>query len=334
MSDDEQYLRALEVQRRNFEAQFGAIEDLGYVDKSREGSGSKEVSESEEDSEESSEELSEELSEEEDSEEESGSDSHSDSDSQSEFTGFEDNKQTVPVRPKVFKLNDTTSTHVPISKADRKLLKSGRAPTLQEIERKQKLADKQTEKQKRKATQEDSDNLENDIKLQRLLDESHILANSLQYSGADVTLQTLDYEDPTGNARKRTMDSRIRSLAAINSKTGGLPHKLENMPMSMRKGMIKSRDRKIQKYEQEAKDAGIVLSKVKKGQLRDLNAGRGYTSQADRLGTGKKNTKTMRDRGLKIASVGRSTRNGLVIPQDLINKINSRGHRNDKKKRR
>lgn len=101
----------------------------------------------------------------------------------------------------------------------------------------------------------------------------------------------------------------------------------------MRKGMIASRERQIAKYEEEARNAGIILSKVKKGELRDIKQGKGSTLASDRLGTGKKTSKKIRDRGLKINSIGRSTRNGLIISQQEIDKINNQGRRFNKKKR-
>ncbi|KAK6461847.1 hypothetical protein DFJ63DRAFT_320140 [Scheffersomyces coipomensis] len=327
MSEDDDYIKALEIQRRNFEAQFGSIETLGYEDKSKSASnGIKDIDSSEEEEEEDNFEGFQ-------SGEESEDYSSSSSEDDESYSNGSAQVKSEVIRPKVFKLNDPNeSNKAPmVSKRERKLLKSGRAPTLAEIEKKEELARKQTKKQLLKAGKDDGENIENDLKLQRLLDESHILANSLQYSGADLTLQTIDYEDPTGNARKRALDSRLRKLAAVNSSSEGLPKKLENMPMSMRKGMIRSRDMKVAKFEKEAKEAGIVLSKVKKGELRDLKAGRGFTSSADRLGTGKKVTKVIRDRGLKIASIGRSTRNGLVIPQSQIDKINNQGRRSNSK---
>lgn len=331
MSDDE-YLRSLEIQRRNFEAQFGSLETLGYEDKSKVKDNQTENN------------LSDEIEDEYEfkgfgSSDESNSEQHLDQESDAEFDSDQDLESDEEVEqvvaPKVVKLNDAySSTNGPmVSKADKKLLRSGRAPTLAEIAKKEKELEKMTKKSQ-KAVKEDEDNLENDLKLQRLLQESHILANKLDYSGADVTMQTLDYEAPIGNARKRTLDSRLRNISSLNSSTNGLPKTLEKMPMSMRKGMIASRERQIAKYEEEAKNAGIILSKVKKGEMRDIKQGRGATLASDRLGTGKKAPKRVRDRGLKIHSVGKSTRNGLIISQLEIDKINNQGRRHGKKKRR
>ncbi|EAZ63313.1 forty S assembly factor, partial [Scheffersomyces stipitis CBS 6054] len=333
MPEDSEYLRSLEIQRRHFEAQFGSIELMGFEDKVKNGADESE-SGSEIDSENDDNDEVDEY------ETFTGfdgvsSDEDSEMESDSEDSNEEMQHQPARVVPKVVKLSDdfTPTSARQVSKADKKLLKSGRAPTLAELEKKNQEIAAQNKKQTAKTAKEEDDNLENDLKLQRLLQESHILSSSLEYSGADLTMQTLDYEDPTGKARKRALDSRIRNIAAINSSTGGLPRTLEKMPMAMRKGMIRSREQKIRKYEEDARNAGIVLSKVKKGELRDLNSGKGSTSSSDRLGTGKKVAKRVRDRGLKIHGVGKSTRNGIIIPQADIDRINGAG-RNKKGKKK
>ncbi|RLV91280.1 Protein FAF1 [Spathaspora sp. JA1] len=313
---DEEYRRALEIQRRNFEAQFGSIESLGFEDKSKtvEESSTSSKSDNESESEQEQHDF-------------QGFESDSNSDISSEELDEDSEEEEQEEAPKVVKLNSTTSTPIIISKQDRKLLKSGRAPTLHELSIQAQRATKQTPAQ----VKEDSENLENDLKLQRLLQESHILTYSLEHSGAELTLETIDYEDPTGKARRRILDSRMRQLASVNSVRD---RKLESMPMAMRKGMITSRDKKVKKFEAEARDAGIVLSKVRKGHVRDLNEGRGSTSASDRLGSGvskNKNKKHVRDRGLKIHQVGRSTRNGLVLSQGEIEKINNKGKKFNKK---
>lgn len=325
MSDDE-YMRSLEIQRRNFEAQFGSLEDMGFEDKSKEGkhdTSSEESDEMESDEEDVADQF-------------AGFSGDLGAESLESEPEEEEEELDEEPKPKVIKLNEDFSSTPILSKKDQKLVRQGRAPTLKEISEKVKV----TEAQAKINKQEDDDNLENDMKLQRLLQESHILSNHLEYSGADVTLQTLDYEEPTGKARKKALTSRLRNISSTNSATEGLPKRLEKMPMSMRKGMIKSREKRIAKYEQEAKDAGIILSKVRKGELRQLDAGRGSTFSSDRLGTGKKAAPKIRDKGLQINSVGRSTRNGLVISQAEIDKINGKSSSkgksafNGKKRRR
>ncbi|GEQ70780.1 hypothetical protein JCM33374_g4459 [Metschnikowia sp. JCM 33374] len=317
MSDD--YMKALEIQRRNFEAQFGTLESMGFKD----STANAEDSESEQDSDEDS----------------SNSSSGSSSEEEEDFGGFDSDveensgefrqsksgakKPSVTPRlnsvakPKVVSLTESFTPTGPM-KVDRKVARSGRVPTIREQEEKQRQLNKLTKRQQQQAAKEDSENLENDLKLQRLLSESHILAHNIEHSGADLTLQTIDYEAPVGNARRRILDQRIRSVAAINSGTQGLPKKLEKMPMGMRKGMIRARDNRVAEYEREAREAGIILSRVKKGEVRNLDQGRGATLASDRLGMGKKEGKRIRDRGLKIQSVGKSTRNGLRISQSKL----------------
>lgn len=324
---DDDYARQLEIQRANFEAQFGSLEDMGFVDSSRQPQQKKlSTTETEEnvtefggfsDTSQSG---------------DRNSDLEDSLDAPENAVDLSDDEFDEPSpAPKVIKVSANHTAGPAFSKADAKLLRLGRAPTLAEIERKAQQVSAQTKHLQAQASKEDSEHMENDLKLQRLLSESHILASKLDYSGADVTLQTLDYEDPTGKARRRVLDSRIRSAAALNSKTGGLPHRLEKMPMDMRKGMVKTRDERISRYEQEARDAGIVLAKVKPGEIRNLNAGRGSTQASDRIGNGVRVQKKVRDKGLRINGVGRSTRNGLVIAQKDIDRINRTGFKNKKK---
>lgn len=292
----------MELQRRAFEAQFGSLEELGYSDKTKE---------------------------EKEPDDEFGGFSSDSSNSESLESDGSDAESVVssdssdsPPAPKVITLSDSVDPPPSSSKKDRKLLRLGRAPTLAELERKEAELSKLTKKQRAQGAKEDEENLENDLKLQRLLAESHILANQLEYLGADVTLKTIDYDDPTGTARRKVLTHRIRTLAATNSSTGGLPKKLQKMPMNLRKAHIKAREDRVAQYEREAKEAGIVLSKTKNGEVRDLDFGKGSTFVADRLGTGVRASKKRRERGLKINAVGKSTRNGLVISQRDIDRIN------------
>lgn len=325
-------MKALEIQRRNFEAQFGSLESMGFTDKTAQASESDDSSsdDNDNDSDGSSSGSSDEE------EDFGGFDSEYDSDSENvdESRKRVQGKVTPSLnsvtKPKVILLTELF-TPAPVPKSNRKLARSGRVPTIQEQEEKQRQLNKLTKKQQQQAAKEDEENLENDLKLQRLLSESHILAHNVEHSGADLTLQTIDYEAPVGNARRRILDQRIRTAAAINSATGGLPKSLEKMPMGMRKGMIRARDNRVAEYEREAKEAGIILSRVKKGELRNLDQGRGATVSSDRLGTGKKNAKRIRDRGLKIQSVGKSTRNGLRISQLEIDRVNNLGIRKRRK---
>ncbi|KAH3666243.1 hypothetical protein OGAPHI_004432 [Ogataea philodendri] len=223
--------------------------------------------------------------------------------------------------PVVVKFEDKYApSKVEQSKEHKKILKSGKPISLEELKRKKRAREQQELKDSK--TKEDKDDIKNDIALDRLLNESHILAETRAkaYSGADLTLETLDHENPTGKARVKTLQNRLQKVSEVNGKDG---QKLEKMPMNMRKGMVKAQLQRIEKYEREAKDAGIVLAKKKKGEFRQIG-GRGTKSIDTRIGKGIKKDHRIRDRGLKINSIGKSTRNGLIISQKDVDRINGK----------
>lgn len=306
-----EYLKALELQRRAFEAQFGSIEELGYEDKTKVTGD--EVEEMSDDSEMES--------------QDEGSEDQEEYDDEEEFHGFDDDdtEQTSSSReapkPVVVKFKDSSSTYTP-SKQELKLIRKGKILTMEQ----QRLEDERILKLQlaRSKDTNDEENLKNDLELQRLLKESHFLNNTHNdFSGALLTLQTIDYEEPIGKARRRALDSRILQVSELNKNQHS---KLEKMPMSMRKGMISATKQRISKYERDARENGVILSKVKKGQLRDLSNGKGSTSIFTRIGNGTKKRSIIRDRGLQINSVGRSTRNGLILNEKDLAKINGPSH--------
>lgn len=301
--DDAEYLRQIEIQRRNFEAQFGSIEEMGYEDKTKVSDTESLSSDDDDEDEEESDSDDELISGSDDGEE----DDDDEIESEEEFKGFDE------PQPKVIKFKDPTREYQEPTKEQKKLLKSGKAPSL--------LAKSKPTIEKPK-TKEDKENFDNDLELQRFLNESHILSNfKNKESGADLTLQTLDHEEPIGAANRHILQSRLQKLSSVN---GVAKKNLSKMPMSIRKGMVKNRIEKIAKFEKDAREGDIILSKVKKGELRDIG---GSVSISERIGTGLKNNKKLkhRDRGLKIQSVGKSTRNGLIISQREIDRINGTG---------
>ncbi|ANZ73562.1 BA75_00202T0 [Komagataella pastoris] len=312
MMSESEKLDALEIQRRNFEAQFGSLEDMGYIDKTKIRRNSNKIGEHT------------------DNEDDSGSESDTSNEGKTsgseEFNGFSENEEEedydeietqLQGQPKTVKFTENFNTFKEPSKDELKMVRAGKPISLKALQEKQKLALKNSAAN----NSEEQEHLVNDLQLQRLLDESHLLAGSSErFSGADL-LDTIDFEEPIGKARLRTLNARVRKLASTNGKNGGLPARLEKMPMSMRKGMIKKQLEREAEFEKEAKEAGIVLSKKRKGEFRNLATGDRVTSKSDRIGTGIKKVAKMRDRGLKINSVGRSTRNGLVITPKEIAKV-------------
>ena len=98
--------------------------------------------------------------------------------------------------------------------------------------------------------EEDEDsaaNLKNDLALQRLLSESHLLDRAGN-GAADL--------DPSGKTRHKALDLRFQSLGSSAS-----IFKQEKMPMSHRKGMANKARSREENRQKEAKEAGIVLER-------------------------------------------------------------------------
>ncbi|KAG0666955.1 pre-rRNA processing and 40S ribosomal subunit assembly [Maudiozyma exigua] len=352
-SQDDEYMKQLEEQRRAFEAQFGSLESMGFEDKVKEKAD--ESSESEE-----SEEI-----------ECKNNDSTVNSESEDEESEVEEciipkykensNASTSKSGPRVIKFNEPMDTYTEVDKKEQKRIRSGK--TLRQLaeadERRQIIEDKKT-KGAKNVDDNDEENLENDIELQRFLKESHLLSafnqpgsDSNETSGVDLTLKSLKddnvvYQDDQmlGKSRMRTLEMRLGQLSQTNGHSKKLG-KLEKVPMNIRRGMIDKHVKRIKQYEQDAVDGGIILSKVKKGQFRKIEST--YKKDIERrigqsIKTQDKERQTKRQRGLKIQAVGRSTRNGLIISKEDISRIggtvgnkrkwNSKSSSNNNNKRR
>ncbi|EDO15403.1 hypothetical protein Kpol_1063p14 [Vanderwaltozyma polyspora DSM 70294] len=336
-TDEAAYAKMMEMQRKAFEAQFGSLEDMGFEDKTKELN---EESESEDESEQEQE------------EEQSGSGSEYENGSDDQFSGFSDSsdneqndinkksKNAVESGPKVIKFNGPSDIFVVPSKKEQKMLRSGK--TLKHTTSNSNNDDEQNDSDEDENLERE--NLQNDLELQQFLRESHLLAslnsaNSKSESGASLTLQSMNndsiaYQDDVvmGKARARTLEMRLNRLSKINGHDKKI-NRLEKMPIQTRKGMVNKHIKRIEKYEQEAADGGIVLSKVKKGQFRKIE----HTYKRDierRIGTSIKKKdeirNTKRKRGLKVNSIGRSTRNGLVISSQEIARVNGVDKRSSK----
>lgn len=326
-SDDDEYKRQLELQRQAFEAQFGSLESMGFEDKTKQ----LEDSEDSHSEESSKDDMS------------SSSDENADEDAdEDEFAGFssdEDDGGEKEVKPKkqprVIKFSGPSDTYAPPSKKEQKLLRSGKT-----LNKNRKLLEQDPEEKIEDGDEDatlEAENLKNDIELQRFLKESHLLsAFNSSASGASLTLNGLKdnsiaYHDDEvmGKARARTLEMRLNNISQVNGHEKKIS-KLEKVPMHIRKGMIGKHVERIKKYEEEAADAGIVLSKVKKGQFRKIQST--YVKDIERrIGKSIKSKdqekSKKRARGLKVQSVGRSTRNGLVISAEDIAKINGKKRR-------
>ena len=94
----------------------------------------------------------------------------------------------------------------------------------------------------------EQDNLKNDLALQRLLAESHLIE-----SGAE----SLNH---TGKAHHKATDLRLQALGAKGS-----VFTQKSMPLFMRKGMLKKSTEKEEKRRTEARENGIILERIKGG---------------------------------------------------------------------
>lgn len=134
------------------------------------------------------------------------------------------------------------------SKQDLKAFLSGKAPTSSLTAQKPISAPK---KAADPADVEDSaQHLKNDLALQRLLSESHLL------SGKGNTSQSLE---ASGKTRHKALDLRLQ---ALGSKTSVF--KQEKMPMSHRKGIVKKSTERELKRRSDATEGGIILEKEKR----------------------------------------------------------------------
>lgn len=323
MDADDDYKTQLDLQRQLFEAQFGSLESMGFDDKT------KQVEDSEGSCEEDHNDNSEGVDEE---------------DEEQEFRGFsssdEEQEQDIERKPRnqprVIKFSGPSDTYIPPSKREQKLLRSGKT-----LNKNRKLLE-DPDAEIREGDGDDDlaleeENMQNDIELQRFLKESHLLsAFNNTSSGASLTLdglkdKSIAYHDDEvmGKARARTLEMRLNDISQVNGHERKIS-KLEKVPMHIRKGLVSKHVQRINKYEEDAANAGIVLSKVKKGQFRkiqstyvkDIERRIGMSIKSKDHERGKK-----RARGLKVQSVGRSTRNGLVISADDIARINGKKRR-------
>ncbi|KAK9355503.1 hypothetical protein V1523DRAFT_375308 [Lipomyces doorenjongii] len=244
-------------------------------------------------------------------------------DDEDEFTGFDDD--FTKSRERKNSWDDDADGPIVIRFDGSKTERMIKAPTprdrrnfmSQSAPKPESVLEKQAKNQSRQKSKVDDDeymNLKHDVELQRLITESHILSEASRKGGA-ISLSDGSF-DPIGKARTKTMEARIDSLAlqsggkvkaskrdyySINPQTLLESQKKkfnkEKMPMRMRKGMLQKSAIREEKYEKNAKEAGIVLPKSSSRQ---------------------KKSRDMRDRGLKIQSVGRFTPSGLKLSKSEI----------------
>jgi hypothetical protein len=139
----------------------------------------------------------------------------------------------------------------------------------------------------------DATNLKNDLALQKLLRESHLLAAS---GGSALTT--------TGVARHKSTDLHLQSLGAKGS-----IFTQKNMPMAQRKHMVQKARETEAKRRLEAKEAGIILETEKRES---------------------KGKEKMRERGVGGPSIGKFKGGTLSLSKKDVRSITGGGGRGGK----
>lgn len=142
--------------------------------------------------------------------------------------------------------------------------------------------------------EKDDDDIKNDYALQRLIEESDILSQQKGFSGADISGN--DPLSHIGGSRLKVMEARFANAGAKKKK--------QTAPPLIARGIRnKAREREL-KHKAEAKEAGVILAREK------------HQKKAQ-----------VRDRGLKINSIGRSSPHGIHISPAEIARVQRKGRK-------
>ncbi|SMQ53665.1 unnamed protein product [Zymoseptoria tritici ST99CH_3D7] len=222
---------------------------------------------------------------EDESEDNAGSDLDDEDLSGSDWSGIEDGDEEVEivqhVLPEFTRGGDSADP-------GKKAFMSSKPPTLDSTQKPTPLkSSKTTTAKEDEESSLEAANLKNDLALQRLLSESHLLTPSA------TTTQ------PTGASRLLALDQRLQTLGA---KTSLL--KQTNMPLAHRKGIVKKGAEREVGRRKEARENGVVLEREKK------------------VGKGKD---VRRERGLGAPGVGRMRGGTLRLSEGDVRSIEGRG---------
>lgn len=211
----------------------------------------------------------------------------------SSWDGFSDtnDQPSQPAACEVEVISYTDSATTPFdatSKAEMKAFMSSRPPTAPKTSAKAANADDSSD--------DEATNLKNDLSLQRLLRESHLLSSNTSSNGLrDRSLTT------TGAARHAALDLTMQALGAKDSTT----KPKQKMPISHYRGIAAKKLATEEKRRREAKDMGIILEKQ----------------------TRQKSSNVKRDRGVGAPTVGKFRRGTLQLSRNDIRSIHDDGER-------
>jgi hypothetical protein len=188
---------------------------------------------------------------EDDDSEGSGSEDSKDED---DWSGISEGEEETTSKPQIEIVEDRTFSK-PLSAEEKRLKKQFMTAKIPTSAPKYPIPHKPSATAPTKADpdgegQDGTDNLQNDLALQRLLKESHLLdANTFAAGGSGSSA-------PEGAARLRALDMRIRDLGGKKSHMDQ-----ERMPIAFRKGMVAKAGQREDKRRTEAKENGIILER-------------------------------------------------------------------------
>ena len=99
--------------------------------------------------------------------------------------------------------------------------------------------------------------LANDLELQRLISESHILSATNPFNTATSGATAPSTAFSEGRTRALTTDLRLQKLGSA----GSIFNSQKKMPMAMRKGILGAKAAREEKRRREAKENGIILER-------------------------------------------------------------------------
>jgi hypothetical protein len=180
------------------------------------------------------------------------------------------------------------------SKAEMKAFMSSKPPTSAPAPHKSLTVKKKPDD----ADVADSTNLKNDLALQKLLRESHLLSASASSSGTSTPTLSA-----TGISRHKSTDLHLQSLGAKGS-----VFTQKKMPMAQRKHMIQKARMTDEKRRAEAKEAGVILERPTMGKP-----------------TAKRDDYKKRDRTVGLPSVGKFRGGTLNLSKKDVRDITGGG---------
>lgn len=222
-----------------------------------------------------------------------------DEEEESDWSGISDDESTNQVE--VIELKDTRHARDETEKAEKKAFMTSKPPSSTSSS----LAP--TKSTVKKPQEDDNDptdktNLKNDLALQKLLRDSHILSTSSSGTSTPTLTTSLS---ATGSQRHKSTDLHLLTLGAKSS-----VFTQKNMPMAQRKHELAKKRGMEEKRRARAKEAGIVLEVQR--------------SSSEKKGKGK-GVGERRERGVGGPSVGRFKGGTLSLSREDVRSITGGG---------